>query len=190
MDNSCLLIHANAIFKKSLSSFSIICLLDSVFRPFRAIIFISLMPGTEFFLCLKYSRISRFILLRATAFPTFLDTVIPMRLCLPVPSRTAAIKKPVRIFFPCFESVKNWLLFRSRISLGKEKLFNTSVDKLYRGQSFSAFGPPGVDDPSSAGCRHSFQKSVFSGSFPVARLKCPFHKILILKLFLGFMANG
>ena len=120
MVNSCLLIHANASLLKSLSSFSLICLLDSVARPFRAIMLISLFPGTESFLCLKYSRISRFILLRATAFPTFLDTVIPMRLCLPVPSRTAAIKQPVRIFLPCFESCKNRLRFRSRLSLGKE----------------------------------------------------------------------
>lgn len=81
MDNSFLLIYANAIFLKSISICSEISLLDSVVRPFRPMIFMSLIPGMESFLCLKYSRISRFILFRATAFPTFLDTVIPMRLC-------------------------------------------------------------------------------------------------------------
>jgi|GEM_PF-6228005 len=139
MDNSFLLIHTNAIFLKSLSSFSVISLLDSVVRPFRAMIFISLIPVTKSFLCLKYSRISRFILLRATAFPTFLDTVIPIRLCCPVPSRTAAIKEPVRIFFPCFESFKNWNLFRILTSLGK--LFNTSLSGTKQWSVFFCLWP-------------------------------------------------
>ncbi len=86
------MIYSNAILVKSLSSFSIICRLDSVVRPFLAMIFMSLIPVIESFLCLKYSLIIRFILLRSTAFPTFLDTVIPIRLLFSVPSRTAAIK--------------------------------------------------------------------------------------------------
>ena len=92
MVNSCLLIYVNGIFSKSLLSFSLICLLDSVVRPLRAIMLMSFVPGKKFFLCLKFSLISLFILLRATAFPTFFDTVIPIRLFFSVPLETAAIK--------------------------------------------------------------------------------------------------
>jgi len=92
MDNIGLLIYVDAIFSKSLLSFSLICLLDSVVRPFLAIMLMSFVPDTKFFLCLKYSLTSLFILLRATAFPTFLDTVIPIRLFFSVPFETAAIK--------------------------------------------------------------------------------------------------
>jgi hypothetical protein len=62
--------------------------------------------------------------------------------------------------------------------LGKEKSFNRSLN-LQR-QSFSAFGPPGPDHPFAARGGHSLEKSMFSGSFPVAWLKCSFHKMSIL----------
>jgi hypothetical protein len=38
-----------------------------------------------------------------------------------------AKKYPEYIGFPCFESVKNWTLFLSRTSLGKEKSFNQTL---------------------------------------------------------------
>jgi hypothetical protein len=57
-----------------------------------------------------------------------------------------------------------------------------SIHLFLQCQSFSAFGPPGPDHPFSARGGHSFEKSVFSGSFPVAWLKCTFHKIKILQL--------
>lgn len=80
MMNSFFIGYTKAIFVKSLSSFSIICLLDSVVRPFFAMMFVSLGPDIVSLLCLKYSLISLFILLRVTAFPTFFDTVMPIRL--------------------------------------------------------------------------------------------------------------
>jgi len=63
--------------------------------------------------------------------------------------------------------------------LGKEKLLNKPLKDLNRGQSFSSLGPPGVDDTFAARGGHSFQESVFSGSFPVAWLIRAFHKIFV-----------
>jgi hypothetical protein len=63
--------------------------------------------------------------------------------------------------------------------LGKEKLLNTPLKDLSCGQSFSSLGPPGINDTFAARGGHSFQESVFSGSFPVAWLISAFHKILV-----------
>ena len=71
------IIKAPLIATIDLSSFSIICLLDSVVRPFLAMIFISFGPEIFSLLCLKYSLIILFILLRSTAFPTFFDATKP-----------------------------------------------------------------------------------------------------------------
>jgi hypothetical protein len=68
--------------------------------------------------------------------------------------------------------------------LGKESLLNTPLKDLNRGQSFSSLGPPGIDNALSARGGHSFQKSVFSGSFPVTWLISAFHKILVPCLLL------
>ena len=63
--------------------------------------------------------------------------------------------------------------------MGKEKLLNKPLKDLNRGQSFSSFGPPGIDDAFAARGGHSLQESVFSGSFPVAWLISAFHKIFV-----------
>lgn len=96
-----------SIFKKSLSSFSMISRLDSEVRPFLAMILMS--AGFEILslLCLKYSLIILLILFRSTAFPIFFDIVIPMRLFWVFPLHTMAKKKSEYTLFPCFESVKN-----------------------------------------------------------------------------------
>ena len=147
--NSFSIIYTNTIFLKSLSSFSIIRLLDSVVRPFLAMILISFGPEIFSLLCLKYSLIILFILLRSTAFPTFFDTVMPIRL-FSVPWSTIPIKQSVCTLLPCFESVKNWGLFKSLIFFGKQKLLNKSL--YYTLRLFLPFAllalitrlPPGV----------------------------------------------
>ena len=63
--------------------------------------------------------------------------------------------------------------------MGKEKLLNKPLLNLNRGQSFSSLGTPGINDAFAAWGRHSFQESVFSGSFPVAWLISAFHKIIV-----------
>lgn len=63
--------------------------------------------------------------------------------------------------------------------MGKEKLLNKPLKNLNRSQSFSSFGPPGINDAFAARGGHSFQESVFSGSFPVAWLISAFHKIVV-----------
>ena len=65
---------------------------DRLTASFFAMIFISQFPV---FLCLlsrKYSRVKRLILLRTTAFPTFLETVIPRRVLSILPGAKTAIK--------------------------------------------------------------------------------------------------
>lgn len=71
--------------------------------------------------------------------------------------------------------------------MGKEKLLNTPLKDLNRGQSFSSLGPPGINDAFTARGGHSFQESVFSGSFPVAWLISAFHKILVPCVLLLFI---
>jgi hypothetical protein len=59
---------------------------------------------------------------------------------------------------------------------------NPSIRLFLQCQSFSALGPSGPNHPSAARGGHSFEKSMLSGSFSIAWLKCTFHKIKILKL--------
>jgi len=51
------------------------------------------------------------------------------------------------------------------------------MPKLKR-QTFSAFGSAPSDDIATAGIRHPFQKTMRSGAFEFARLKCSFHNFL------------
>lgn len=73
--------------------------------------------------------------------------------------------------------------------MGKEKLLNKPLKDLNRGQSFSSLGPPGIDDAFAARGGHSFQESVFSGSFPVAWLISAFHKIFVPRPVLLLFIN-
>ncbi len=47
-------------------------------------------------------------------------------------------------------------------------------------QAFSSLCPSGIDNPSAARSGHSFKESVFSCSFPITGLICPFHYAIIL----------
>jgi len=70
---------------------------------FLAMIFISRLPGIFFLFKRKYSRQSRLILFRITAFPIFFVTVIPSRDRSDFPGQNSAIKYLFWSFFPDFD---------------------------------------------------------------------------------------
>lgn len=69
----------------------------------------------------KYSRVSRLILLRIAAFPTFLTTVTPRRDLWNRPGENIAIKYLFWIFFPKLDNLRNSERFNSLSALVKKK---------------------------------------------------------------------
>jgi hypothetical protein len=95
---------------------------DRLTASFFAMMFIS---KTPVFLCLlsrKYSRIKRLILLRTTAFPTFLETVIPRRVLSVLPGAKTARKLLFWHCLPFAANLKKSGRFNSLSALVKKKL--------------------------------------------------------------------
>lgn len=74
---------------------------------FLAIIFISQYPLIKCWFNLKCSRTNRLTLLRVTADPTFLETVIPIRVLSKDPGKKMTIKFLVYIFLPFSDNLIN-----------------------------------------------------------------------------------
>lgn len=133
---------------------------DRLTASFFAMIFISKFPV---FLCLlsrKYSRVKRLILLRTTAFPTFLETVIPRR----VLSVLAGAKTAIKLLFwhrlPFAVNPKKSGRFNSLSALVKKKLtkyLSFATNRFccvlcLNAQAVSAFSSTPVNNSSTLFC--------------------------------------
>jgi hypothetical protein len=128
-------------------------------------------------------------LLRITAQPTFLLTVIPRRAWLP-PFSSHTTRKPLEAnLWGELDSLRNSKRFRSRTDLGKTPVSSSPEHRLLgcnaNGQSFAALGPSALDDKTAVLGGHPYQKTVGALAGGVAGLKCSFHIITPLKYLSG-----
>lgn len=162
------------------------------------IIFTSIPLSIPWRCCLKNSRTYRLSRLRTTALPTLFDTVIPSRVCPIIPLSKIAKKCRLYIFRFFSDSLRKSDLFRIRFALLKECFlksfffFTFPSGKAFRfsrvitcsvssGKSLSSFGTTPVYHSSARFGGHAFQKSMVTGPFDPAWLKCSFHlQILFL----------
>ncbi len=111
------------------------------------------------------SRVLRRILLRITAFPTFLDTANPSRDSLSSVGRTRKIRVGVIILWPLWKTRAKSLDFRMR----------WFAVKRLSCKSLSTRGTTCLDHPAAPNRFHASQKTVLLSPFSAIGLKRPFH---------------
>ena len=159
------------------------CADDRLTASFFAMIFISQLPVFLYLLSRKYSRVKRLILLRTTAFPTFLETVIPKRVLSVLHGAKITIKCLFCCCLPFAVNLRKSWRFNSLSALVKKKLTRYlpfTTNRFYyvlylNAQTISAFSSTPVNNSSTLFCWHPFQKTVRSGTLYPAWLIGSFH---------------